>query len=102
MAKLFLIGDEDTVLGFRLAGVRGHVVKDTGEATDVFRKAAEDQEVSIIVITERIAEKIRPEIEHHMETGAMPFVVEIADSQGPAPTRKSPSDLVREAIGISI
>lgn len=102
MAKLFLIGDEDTVLGFRFAGIRGHIPKDAPAAAELFRKAVEDTEVSIVVITERIARLIRSNIDAFMENRAFPFVVEIPDSAGPLPTRKSPSDIVREAIGISI
>jgi len=102
MAKLFLIGDEETVLGFRFAGLHGHVAKDGPAAAELFRKAVQDTEVSIVVITERIAPLIRSHIDAFMEKQPFPFVVEIPDSEGPLPTRKSPSDIVREAIGISI
>jgi len=102
MAKIFLIGDEDTVLGFRFAGIRGRVAKDSSQAADLFTKAVQDSEVSIVVVTERIAQLVRPQIDVFMEKHDLPFVVEIADSAGPIPTRKSPSDIVREAIGISI
>ena len=80
MAKLFLIGDEDTVLGFRFAGLRGHVAKDGPAAAELFRKAVQDTEVSIVVITERIARLIRSHIDAFMEKRPFPFVVEIPDS----------------------
>lgn len=102
MGKLLLIGDEETVLGFRFAGIRGHVARDEDKARELFRRAVEDKEVSIVVITERIAERIRAELDEHMEKGSFPFVVEVADSSGPMRTRKSPLDIVKEAIGVSI
>ena len=102
MAELFLIGDEDTVLGFRFAGVRGYVPQGAAGANELFHKAVNDKDVSLVVITERIAETIRAELDNHMEKRMFPFVVEIADSSGPLPTRKSISDVVKEAIGISI
>ncbi len=102
MATLFLIGDEETVLGFRFAGVRGHVAKEASEASELLQKAVRDEDVGIIVITERIAESIRPELESFTARQSHAFVVEIADSSGASPTRKSPSDIIREAIGISI
>lgn len=102
MSKLFLIGDEDTVLGFRYAGIRGSVAKTSAEAADLFRKATEDKDVTIVVLTERIAEAIRPELDRYSEKRVFPFVVEIPDSSGPLPTRKSPSEIIKEAIGISI
>ena len=102
MARLFLIGDEDTVLGFRFAGIRGSVAKTPGEAADLFRRATQDREVTIVVVTERIAQAIRPELDRYSEKRVFPFIVEIPDASGPLPTRKSPSEIIKEAIGISI
>jgi V/A-type H+-transporting ATPase subunit F len=102
MSKLFLIGDEDTVLGFRFAGVRGHVARTPAEAAELFEKAGQDRDVTIVVITERIAEGIRPEISRYTEKRPFPIVVEIPDRSGPSPSRKSPSQIIRETIGISI
>ena len=102
MAKLFLIGDEDTVLGFRFSGVRGHVARNAEEARELFRTAVKDEDVSIVIITERIAQQMRPDLEAFTEKESFPFVVEIPDSEGPLPDRKSPSDIIKEAIGISV
>jgi V/A-type H+-transporting ATPase subunit F len=102
MAKLFLIGDEDTVLGFRFVGIRGHVPKGAPETRELFLKAVQDTDVSVVVLTERVAETIRPELKAFIEKRNFPFVVEIADSSGPMPTRKSPSEIITEAIGITI
>ena len=97
-----MIGDQDTVLGFGLAGLRGHVAHDATEASTFFGDAVRRPDVSIIVITERLARLIRPELDAFTEGRDSPFIVEIPDSAGPLPDRKSPSDMVREAIGISI
>lgn len=102
MAKLFLIADEDTVLGFRFAGIRGHVAEDARAAAELFRKAVADTGVTMIIITERLARLLRSELGAFMERRPFPFVVEIPDAGGPLPGRKSPSDIVREAVGISI
>jgi len=102
MAKLLLIGDDDTVLGFRFAGIRGRVPKDRAAASALFRSAVADTDVQIVVITERISQLIRSEVDAFTQKHDLPFVVEIPDSTGPLPTRKSASDIVREAIGISI
>jgi V/A-type H+-transporting ATPase subunit F len=102
MGNLFLIGDEDTVVGFRLAGIKGHVPRDTAAARELFGEAVGDREVRIVLITERIAEAIRPELDEHTAKGKLPFAAEIPDSSGPLPTRRSPLDIVKEAIGVSI
>jgi len=102
MPELFLIGDEDTVLGFRFAGIRGHIARNAQDARELFQKALHDSEVSVVVLTERVAESIRGELDAFIEKRDFPFVVEIADSTGPSPKRKSPSQIITEAIGISI
>jgi V/A-type H+-transporting ATPase subunit F len=102
MAKIVLIGDQDTVLGFGLAGLHGHVAQDATEASRFFGQAVRRPDVSIIVITERLARLIRAELDAFSEVRDSPFILEIPDSEGPLPDRKSPSDMVREAVGISI
>ena len=102
MANIVLIGDQDTVLGFRLAGLQGLVAQDGTGASALFREAVRRADVGIIVLTERLAQSIRPELDAFTDAHDMPFIVEIPDSAGPIPEHKSPSDMVREAIGISI
>jgi len=102
MPNIFLIGDADSVLGFRFAGIRGHVAKDASAAAELFRQAFQDREVSIVVISERVASLIRSEVDALTAKRDSPFVVEIADSAGPLPTRKTAPEIVRDAIGITI
>ena len=42
MAKIAVIGDRDSVLGFRALGLEVHTVEDSTEARHLLRKAAEE------------------------------------------------------------
>ena len=42
MAKIAVIGDRDSVLGFRALGLEVHTVEDSTEARRLLRKAAEE------------------------------------------------------------
>ena len=100
--SFFVIGDEDTVLGFKLVGVPGVVIAKSGEAHDAFRDAVANRSGKILLITERLAQEIHSDVLRQRISMKPPFVVEIPDRHGPLPMRKSIAEMIREAIGISI
>ena len=97
-----MIGDEDTVLGFKLVGVPGVVITKEEEVHNAFRDAIVNRSGKILLITERLAQSIHREVVHQRTSMKPPFVVEIPDRHGPLPTRKTIAEMIREAIGISI
>ncbi len=100
--KFFVIGDEDTVLGFKLVGVEGRIVKTISESKEAFKIATATPEVGIIIITEKIAGQIKAEVEKYIYEINLPLVIEIPDWEGPLPGRKSIAELVKSAVGIKI
>ncbi len=100
--KFYCIADEDTVRGFRLAGVAGETVISPEEITRAITAAAAQSDCGIIIITEQCAEQIRPLVERFRLERERPLLVEIPDSGGPLPGRKSLWCLVQEAVGISL
>jgi len=98
--KYFCIGDQDTVTGFRLAGVWAQEAKTPEEAKAAFRLATSTPEAGIVIITEKIARMIRKDVDSFLYTGGFPLVIEIPDRQGPSPYRKNIVDIVRMAVGI--
>jgi len=98
----FIIGDEDTVLGFELAGVSGTSVGSAAEAESAFTSALEDRENGIIIITEDTAELIRERVDKYLFSAAFPLIVEIPGSRGLKADRKDLRTLVNEAIGIKL
>jgi V/A-type H+-transporting ATPase subunit F len=100
--KYFVIGDEDTVLGFKYAGVEGTVVKNADEARDAFAKAVKSAGVGIIIINDAIAESIRRDVNKVRFEAKEPIVVEIPGPTGPAMERMSLTMMIQQAVGIRL
>lgn len=100
--KFCCIADEDTVRGFRLAGIAGQVVVTAEQATAAVEKAAAQPDCGIIVLTEKVAAKIRQQVETIRLERDRPLVVEIPGPEGPLPGRKSLRQFVQEAVGIRV
>ncbi len=100
--KYYVIGDEDAVLGFGMAGVRGQRVRNASEAAQAFKDVLSDREVGIILITERIAELIRAQVDQYVFSEDFPLIVEIPDWQGKLGSRPPIREMVNSAIGIKL
>lgn len=100
--KYSIIGDEDTVLGFGVVGVEGRVAATGEEARRAFQEVLEDREVSIVIITERLADTIRDLVDQYVLTQDFPLIVEIPDRRGRLPGRPGIKEMVNAAIGIKL
>jgi V/A-type H+-transporting ATPase subunit F len=100
--KYSIIGDEDTVLGFGIVGVSGKVADNAEQAERAFQTMLEDKETSIIIITERIADMIRPIVDKYLFTVSFPLIVEIPDRKGTKPGRPGIKEMVNTAIGLKL
>jgi V/A-type H+-transporting ATPase subunit F len=100
--KYSVIGDEDTVLGFGIVGVAGKVAVNADEAGTAFAAILEDKETCIIIITEPVADMIRPVVNKYLFTDSFPLIVEIPDRHGRDPKRPGIREMVNAAIGIKI
>ncbi len=98
--KYFIIGDEDTVLGFGMVGVQGRTVHDPDEADAALKNATDDKSVGIIIITERVAELIRDQVDRYIFSEQFPLIVEIPDRLGKVEGRPGIREMVNKAIGI--
>ena len=86
--KFYCIADEDTVRGFRLAGVEGRAVKTPNEAQAALGAALEDAEIGILILTERVAADVRWQVDGVRSTRSRPLVVEIPGPTPRASTRR--------------
>jgi V/A-type H+-transporting ATPase subunit F len=100
--KYFIIGDEDAVLGFSMVGVKGRTVSNRNEAESAFQEAISDQEVGIVIITERVAELIRYVVDKYVFTSQFPLIVEIPDRHGKVIGKAGIREMVNAAIGIKL
>jgi V/A-type H+-transporting ATPase subunit F len=100
--RYYIIGDEDAVLGFGLVGVAGAVVRTAAQARDAFSEAMDQSDIGIIIITERVADLIRPQVDQFIFTRSFPLIVEIPDRQGPLEGKPGIREMVNQAIGIKL
>lgn len=100
--KFHCIADEDTVRGFRLAGVPGEVVTSALAATVALERAATRPDCGVVILTEKIADGIRPLVEQIRFARERPLVVVIPGPEGPGRERKSLRQFVQEAVGIHL
>lgn len=98
----FAIGDEDTVLGFSLVGVRGQVATNEQDAHDLFARVITDGETAVVIITERVADMIRSLVDQYVFTEEFPLILEIPDREGPIQGRPSLREIANSAIGIRV
>lgn len=100
--KFFCIADEDTVRGFRLAGVEGRVTRtaiETGQALD---DALKFPDCAIVIITYQAADGIREAIEKVRLERDCPLIVIIPGPQGLPAEARSLRKFVQEAVGIRL
>ena len=96
--KLFVIGDEDAVLGFRLVGVDGLATTDAAVAADKLAHLVSDRSVGIVIVTAGIAGALRAQLDELEQTATMPIVLEIP-APGEALGRPALRQVVRRALG---
>ena len=100
--KFFVLGDEDTVLGFQLAGVEGKVVREADEVREGLKEAFADQRFGIIIIPERLADLARHDVDQYTYKTSFPLIIEIPDRMGPVEGRGSVRDMIRSAVGVHL
>lgn len=100
--KFYCIADENTVRGFRLAGVDGQVVNSSPQAAAAVETLAAQPDCGILILTEKVAAGIRSQVERIRLERSRPLIVEIPGPEGPRPGRKSLRQFVQEAVGIKV
>lgn len=104
--NISVIGDSDMVTGFRMAGItRVYEVSDPLEADDKIKEISKDENVSIIIVTEKVAEASKSTIDdiNLKKKGVTPMIIEIPDKSGKMVREIDPLNaLIRRAIGVEL
>lgn len=100
--KLLVIGSQDAVWGFALAGVSGQIVKTAEELNHALDAALEDEDIGIVLVTEDVANLARWRVDEAMIRSTIPLVVEIPGPEGPSPNRPPLSEVIRRTIGVRV
>ncbi|WP_297063019.1 V-type ATP synthase subunit F [Thermococcus sp.] len=99
--KIAVLGDRDTALGFKLAGV--HEVYsfedsplDMERLKNKLNELIERGDVGIILITERFAQRIElPDV-------TIPIILQVPDKSGSKFGEEALREIVRRAIGVEL
>ena len=104
MSSVVVIGDRDTVVGFRLAGISQCHVHDQPPETERFIREALGADVGVVIITERAASEVRGTIDRlRGEKGRVkPIFVEIPDKRGPMGGEDRLQKLIRRVVGAEV
>jgi len=100
--KIACICDNDTAMGFRLAGIKDvYVPKNDG--VKIWNEISDRDDIGIVFVTEKIAEDIGKYLKDYRIRNNIPIVVEIPDKKG----RKKDhvdfvSHLIKKAVGVEI
>ena len=99
--RLFVLGDEDAVLGFSLTGARGMVAQTPEDVERGLNQALDDATIGIVLITADAANMIRARVDGLKIASEMPLILEIPSSKG-VYTKVSIRRFISEAIGVSL
>jgi V/A-type H+-transporting ATPase subunit F len=100
--RFLCIGDDDTCLGFRLAGVETVPVTTAEQAADALRRARQRSDLQIVILSERVAESIRDLVSSIRIEARRPLLVEVPDAAGPMEGRKALLQVIAEAVGLKV
>ena len=69
-------------------------VRGRKQVAAALRFAADNRKIGLVLITERLAALVRPEVDKILYSMHRPLIVEIPDSSGPLSTRRSAGELM--------
>ena len=101
MYRIGVIGDKDSVLGFKAVGFDVFPVQDSQEAGKVLKEKA-DGDYAVIYITERMAADIWDIIDHYKED-KFPAIIPVPGNEGVVGIgMRNVKKSVERAIGVDI
>lgn len=100
--KMLVIGHLEAVLGFSLVGVAGQKASTAEEVNQALDSALTAENIGIILVTEDVANLIRPRMEQLKLHSTVPLVVEIPAPDSKREDQQSLNEIVFKAIGVKI
>ncbi|MBN1898141.1 MAG: V-type ATP synthase subunit F [Spirochaetes bacterium] len=97
-----VIGDEETVLGFSLAGVEGKIARTEEQTLEFLKKYISTPRVGVIIITEKLASPHARFIDDYTYKETLPLIIKIPDRSGSREQRISVEEVIRKSVGIKI
>ncbi|MHA1687050.1 MAG: V-type ATP synthase subunit F [Candidatus Heimdallarchaeaceae archaeon] len=100
--KIVSVGDEETSIGFKLAGISKTYTVEPEKAGSILHKLSNDPEIAIIIVTEEIAKKNKDLI-NKIRINPFPVFVEVPGKLGHfEATEDRVRLLIKMALGIDV
>ena len=101
--RYYLICDSnDTYMGLRMAGITGIRTQDPVEVRQQIEQAVLDEEVAVLIITEKLAEMCKERIDELRLTASRPLVVIIPGRGGSIRPSNYITGYIKDAIGVKL
>ena len=101
--KSFLISDNrDTWVGMKLVGVDGIIVYSREDALREMKKAVKNQDLGILILTEKVVDMVRDEYLEYKIKSKTPLIIEIPDRNGSIREYNAIKNYIRDSVGIHI
>ncbi|GMO63881.1 MAG: hypothetical protein Ta2A_11360 [Treponemataceae bacterium] len=114
-----VIGERELVLAFALVGVTGTIAMTRAEALEAFgrvtgqhlggdgseanfRSAGAVERPKVLILTESVAALLAGEVQDWQMKSSYPLIVEVPGIHGHLEGKRTLTDSIREAIGISV
>lgn len=94
--------DMDALTGLRLAGIEGVFAENPKDIAAAIRKAREDRDCALLLITDSCAEKVPEPVKELKLSPTPPLLVTIPSTSGKRSGTESITDLIAEAIGVKL
>lgn len=94
--------DTDTIVGMRLAGISGVMVRTEEEMRKALLEAVKMEDVAIVLITEGVVKQCESLVYDLKMKCHKPLIVEIPDSKSNGKSKNSITKYISESIGIRI
>lgn len=102
MEKIIVLGDEDTVLGFRLAGVKEAAVATAQDADALMQEAIANPKAGIVIATQETVRALSAKTRKQLATLSKPVVIEIPGKRDQSEPGQSINEMVKRAIGVEL
>ncbi len=113
--EYFVIGERELILGFKLVGVDGVVAVNREEALEAFNRVTGQgggtadalalpslERPKVLILTEEVSAMLEEEVLAWQKKADYPLLVEIPGLGGHMKGKKSLTESIREAIGVSV
>ena len=100
--KIIVVGDADTVAGFRLAGVSESYLASAANAEECVLAALASSNAGILIVSDEVVENLSHKGKKALSASTKPVVVTVPSRKVSVAAGSSIAELVKRAIGVEL